>query len=228
MPIAHMRRIRSSQLIIFDCDGVLVDSEIIASKVMARELTSLGYSISPEECVERFTGISLPSVFEKIEADWGRPLPGNFADHVHQCDAVAFAQELTAIDGARKLLNVISMKKCVASSGSLEKTRANLDRVGLRYYFEPFLFSAAMVEHGKPNPDLFLLAARRMDVPPNQSIVVEDSEAGVQAGKAAGMFVIGFDGASHCREGHSDRLRDRGADLVVSHLCELNDVLSFR
>ena len=214
-------------LVIFDCDGVLVDSEGIASRVLARELTALGHALSAEECLRRFTGMSLPSIFQSVEKDWGRPLPVDFAERLRRADDAAFAAELTEVAGAKQLLSRLSLKKCVASSGSLEKTRANLGRVGLLEFLEPHLFSAAMVDRGKPAPDLFLFAAGRMGAVPHRSIVIEDSEAGVEAGRAAGMFVAGFAGASHCSTGYGDRLRARGADVVVSRLEDVGELLAF-
>ena len=215
------------ELAIFDCDGVLVDSELIASKVLARELTAIGYRLSPDECLRRFTGISLPSIFRIVEKDWGKPLPSDFGERLRRADVAAFTAELIEVAGARELLSQLSVRKCVASSGSIEKIHSNLAHVGLLGFLAPYLFSASMVDRGKPAPDLFLFAAGRMGVSPARCVVIEDSEAGVEAGKAAGMVVVGFDGASHCLERHGDRLRARGADAVLSRLNQLQALLDF-
>ena len=183
-----------THLVIFDCDGVLVDSEPIACRVMARELTALGYPLSPDDCQERFTGVSMKTVMAMIEADWGQALPAGFEDHLRDKDFEAFRAELEPVPGVEEMLADLDIRRCVASSGTPEKIRFTLTVTGLIGAFEPHLFSARMVEHGKPAPDLFLHAAQRMATPPEACIVVEDSVAGIQAARAAGMRVLGFAG----------------------------------
>jgi HAD superfamily hydrolase (TIGR01509 family) len=212
-------------LIIFDCDGVLVDSEIVAGRVLARELTAIGFPLSPADCIARYTGISMASVAEKIEAEWGRALPDGFLDRVRAGDAEAFRAELRPIEGAHEMLAALRWSRCVASSGRIEKMRLTLRLTGLLPFVEPHLFSAQSVVHGKPAPDLFLHAAREMGFPPARCVVIEDSRAGVQAGVAAGMRVLGFAGASHCGPDDSAMLLAAGAERVFTRIAELPTLL---
>ena len=215
----------TAELIIFDCDGVLVDSEIVAARVLARELTAIGFPLSPADCIARYTGISMASVGERIEAEWGQPLPAGFLERVRTRDAAAFRAELQPIDGAREVLAALRRPRCVASSGRLEKMRLTLGLTGLLPFVEPHLFSAEMVARGKPAPDLFLHAAQAMGVPPERCVVVEDSQAGVQAGVAAGMRVLGFAGGGHCGPDVPAALLAAGAERVLSRMAELPPLL---
>lgn len=208
----------AERLLIFDCDGVLVDSEPIAARVMAACAQELGLPISAEDCIERFTGISMPSVLQALADDLGRPLPDDFVSRVRTRDFEAFARELRPIEGATGLLAAIGVPVCVASSGAVAKIRFTLGLTGLLPWFEPHLFSAEMVARGKPAPDLFLLAAERMGVPASACAVVEDSVAGIRAARAAGMRAIGFTGGGHCRPGHDQRLRAAGAHAVCADM----------
>lgn len=213
------------ELIIFDCDGVLVDSEIVSARVLADELTALGFALSPADCIARYTGISMRSVAERVESEWGHSLPHDFLERVRVRDAAAFRSELQPIKGAREVLAALDRPHCVASSGRLEKMRLTLGLTGLLPLVEPNLFSAEMVARGKPAPDLFLHAAEAMDVPSANCVVVEDSRAGVQAGVAAGMRVFGFTGGSHCTPEAAAMLLAAGAEQVFSHMAELPRLL---
>jgi HAD superfamily hydrolase (TIGR01509 family) len=216
---------RPLRLVIFDCDGVLVDSEPIASRVLAEMLTGAGYPLTAAEAVQRFTGISLKSVTTAVEADWGRPLPGDFLARLRARDAEAFRAELRPVAGVPAMLRRLTTAKCVASSGTLAKMRCTLGVTGLLPSFEPHLFSAEMVERGKPAPDLFLYAAAAMGVDPAEAVVVEDAVAGITAAVAAGMRPIGFVGGGHVGADHAERLRAAGATLVVSAMTALPDAL---
>jgi len=215
-----------TRLVIFDCDGVLVDSEPIACRVMARELTALGYPLSPDDCQERFTGVSMNTVMAMIEADWGQPLPAGFEDHLRDKDFEAFRAELEPVPGVEQMLADLDIPRCVASSGTPEKIRFTLTVTGLIGAFEPHLFSARMVERGKPAPDLFLHAAERMATPPGACVVVEDSLAGIQAARAAGMRVLGFAGGGHAGPGYAESLAAAGADTVFTRMPDLPDLLA--
>lgn len=213
---------RAGSLLIFDCDGVLVDSEVVAARVLARELAAIGFPLTAEECIARYTGISMRSVIERVEVEWGRRLPLDFMERVRARDADAFRAELRPVPGVREVLPILAHQKCVASSGSLAKMRLTLSLTGLMPFLGPrHLFSAEMVAHGKPAPDLFLLASERMGIAPERSIVIEDSCAGVHAAIAAGMRVLGFVGGSHCAPGHDAMLRGAGALRVFSEMAEL-------
>lgn len=213
------------ELIIFDCDGVLVDSEVVSARVLASELTAVGFALSTADCIARYTGISMTSVAERVQSQWGHPLPPDFLERVRARDAAAFQSELQPIEGAREVLAALDWARCVASSGRLEKMRLTLGLTGLLPFVEPHLFSAEMVAQGKPAPDLFLHAAQIMGFPPANCFVVEDSCAGVQAGVAAGMRVLGFTGGSHCTPEAPAVLLAAGAERVFSHMSELPRLL---
>lgn len=213
-------------LIIFDCDGVLIDSEPIAARVLAECAGELGLMLTAEDCIERFTGISMASVIDALAADLGRPLPADFAFRVQQRDFAAFAAELKPVNGVQALLAALNkVRVCVASSGASAKIRFNLGGTGLLPWFEPHLFSAEMVTRGKPAPDLFLFAAESMGVSPQRCLVIEDSVAGVYAARAAGMRALGFTGGGHCRPAHGDRLLQAGAHAICATMTELAAVL---
>jgi HAD superfamily hydrolase (TIGR01509 family) len=214
-----------STLVIFDCDGVLVDSEVVAARVLARQLTAIGFPLTAEDCLARYTGISMNSVVERIEEEWGRPVPEGFLERVRAADAEAFRAELRPVAGVREVVRALAQPKCVASSGRLAKMRLTLSLTGLLPFFAPHLFSAEMVARGKPAPDLFLYAADRMNSAPARCLVVEDSREGVRAAVAAGMRVLGFAGGSHCAPGHDAVLRAAGASLVFVRMAELPRLL---
>ena len=219
--VMRMSPAGAGSLVIFDCDGVLVDSEVVAARVLARELADIGFPLTAEECIARYNGISMRSVIERVEVEWGRRLPLDFMERVRARDADAFRAELRPVPGVREV-PILPHRKCVASSGSLAKMRLTLTLTGLMVFFAPrHLFSAEMVAHGKPAPDLFLLASERMGILPERCIVIEDSCAGVHAATAAGMRVLGFVGGSHCAPGYEAMLRDAGAPGVFSDMREL-------
>ena len=210
-------------LAIFDCDGVLVDSEPIAARVMAEVLSGLGYPMRAEDCIERFTGISMGSVIAAIEADWGRPLPDGFVDTVRARDFAAFERDLRPIPGVEDVLAGLRVPRCIASSGAVAKMRFTLSVTGLLGVVEPHLFSAEMVARGKPAPDLFRFAAERMGTDPTGCVVVEDSVAGVTAARAAGMRVAGFVGGGHADDRTAAALADAGADAVFARMADVGD-----
>ena len=179
-------------LVIFDCDGVLVDSEPLSNRILAERLTAAGLPTTAEESMRDYMGRSWSAVVASAEQRLGRALPASFAERYHEELFAAFARELRAVDGVRAALDAIRLPSCVASSGSHERIRAALTAAGLLERFDGRIFSAADVEHGKPAPDLFLHAAARMGFEPGDCLVGEDSPAGVAAGRAAGMTVLGY------------------------------------
>lgn len=213
-------------LLIFDCDGVLVDSEPIASRVLAEALSEIGFPLGPQQAIERYTGISLAAVLAAVEAEWQRPLPADFSATLAERDRAAFRAELQAMPGVARVLAGLPHARCVASSGSLDKIRHNLALTGLLDFFAPHVFSAEMVTHGKPAPDLFLLAAARMHSPPARCVVIEDSVAGVSAACAAGMRVLGFCGGGHARPELADALRAAGAREIFTRMSDLPALLA--
>lgn len=212
--------------IIFDCDGVLVDSELISSRELALFLSDLGRPTKPEECRENFTGLSLKSVSDIVRDDWGVRLPDDFVTALRARDQGAFDRDLKAIPGIHETLDMLDnrgLRYCVASSGSPEKIQHSLMLTNLTERFGEDVFSATFVAHGKPAPDLFLWAAKTMGIAPADCVVIEDSAAGVQAAKAAGMRVLGFTGGAHCGEGYAHKLKD--ADVVFDDMSKLDTLL---
>lgn len=184
-------------LVIFDCDGVLVDSEAISNRIMAEAISAAGVPMTYEECRARFVGGSLQRVIDTVEQWRGTPLPARWkADYESRRNA-AFHRELKAVPGAAAAIRAIRASGtplCVASSGSPEKMDLTLGLTGLKDDFDGNLFSATMVAHGKPAPDLFLYAAEQMGQVPENCVVVEDSLLGVTAAVAAGMRVLAYTG----------------------------------
>jgi HAD superfamily hydrolase (TIGR01509 family) len=182
------------ELVIFDCDGVLVDSERIAIRVEAEYLAELGWPLGEAEIVERFMGRTAEYMDEAIEAQLGTRLPGDWKDQFQRRYREAFAADLRPVDGILEALEEITVPTCVASSGSHDKLRFTLGHTGLYERFEGRIFSGYEVANGKPAPDLFLHAAARMGAEPARCAVVEDSRWGVEAARAAGMHAFGYAG----------------------------------
>jgi HAD superfamily hydrolase (TIGR01509 family) len=212
-------------LIIFDCDGVLVDSEPLANQVLAAFLSELGLPHTTEECSANYVGMSIPSLIAKVEHETGKTLPKDFHDELWRRDQIAFADRLQPIRGIAETLEQLNGPRCVASSSAPVRIMNSLTTTGLIGFFEPYLYSATQVANGKPAPDLFLFAAAEMGVAPNDCVVIEDSVPGVQAGKAAGMRVLGFSGGGHCGPEHNGRLNGAGADVVFSDMAQLSDLI---
>ena len=213
-------------LVIFDCDGVLIDSELIACRVDAECLCEIGFPTTTEFIQEHFVGVSSRMMFDRIERDHGRKLPAGFPATLQQRLNEAFDDELEAIAGVADMLPALGIRACVASSSQPERLRHTLGLTGLWPHFDPHVFSATMVENGKPAPDLFLYAAAQMRTDPRDCVVVEDSVAGVTAACAAKMRVLGFTGGSHCRPEHGARLRQAGADAVFTDMRKLPELLA--
>jgi len=184
-------------LVIFDCDGVLVDTERAANKSLSKRLSGLGLDLSYASCRKRFVGRSLKSVQLEVEEELGRRLPVDWHITVEQEETEMFRHSTEAIAGVEAQifgLRGAGIPYCVASSGQIEKMYATLGSSGLLPLLEDVLFSASMVAKGKPAPDLFLHAAREMGHVAEECVVIEDSLPGVQAGVAAGMKVLGYAG----------------------------------
>ena len=214
-------------LVIFDCDGVLIDSELLSVRADIDCLAEFGIDLSAEEILERYTGISLAGMLADLETRFARPLPG-FAERHRQRLERLFEADLKPIPGVVSLLDSLACRSCVASSGTPERLRHALSLVGLFDRFHPNVFSAVEVARGKPAPDLFLLAADRMGVAPGRCVVIEDSLPGVAAAVAAGMTAIGFTGGTHCRPGHDSRLLAHGAALAIDSMAALRPALAGR
>ena len=184
----------SVELVIFDCDGVLIDSERLAVDVDVVLLRELGWELSRAEVIERFVGRSDRDTRAAIEAHLGRKLPGDWTERYNTLYREVFASKLTPVEGVLDALGRITLPSCVASSGTHDYLRYTLGLTGLYDRFAGRIFSSEDVANGKPAPDLFLHAAERMATEPARCTVVEDSNAGVQAARAAGMRVLAFGG----------------------------------
>jgi HAD superfamily hydrolase (TIGR01509 family) len=211
----------SVSLIIFDCDGVLVDSEVISCRAHAATLTRHGYPITADQVLNRFLGVSDREARMTIEAELGRNLPADFEAQMKQAALQRYAEELRLVPYIAEAIAAIGLPKCVASSGTPEKIRHGLTCAGLYDALAPHIFSAVQVERGKPAPDLFLFAAEQMRAPPERCVVIEDSIPGVTGALAAGMTVLGFHGGSHCRPGYADTLRAAGAAATFDDMRQL-------
>ncbi len=210
---------QSYELVIFDCDGVLVDSEPIANRLFAEMLTGEGLALTTSEAMRRYMGRSFASCREMIESELGRALPAGFFAELCERTLRAFRHELRRVEGVGDVLDQISTPICVASSSTHERLRLSLEVTDLLSRFEGRIFSAYDVPRGKPAPDLFLHAARRMGAAPERCAVVEDSAPGVEAGMSAGMRVYGY--AWH---GDARALRAAGA-RVFHRMPELSTLL---
>ena len=215
------------RLIIFDCDGVLVDSESLAAENLRAELTAIGFSGATSDYLARLRGRTMAEAMRMVEADWGRTLPDDFLARLRARDVGTFESHLKAVAGVPEILDRLPVPVCVASSGSPEKIRHSLGLTGLLERFEPHLFSAASVARGKPAPDLFLLAARTMGSAPANCAVIEDSVPGIVAAVAAGMHPLGFVGASHGGETLGTALAQAGAARVFRDMRDLPELLGF-
>ncbi|MBD8556582.1 HAD family hydrolase [Rhizobium sp. CFBP 8762] len=187
----------NADLIIFDCDGVLVDSEPISFDVLLRILTEHGVHIEPDIAYERFLGKSVKTMGDVLKSEYGLAIDDAFLDGMRASLYERFQTELQPIPGIAETLDGLNIKRCVASSSQPERIRLSLTLTGLIDKLDPHIFSATMVANGKPAPDLFLLAADTMNVDPRDCVVIEDSPAGILAAKAANMRVFAFAGGTH-------------------------------
>jgi HAD superfamily hydrolase (TIGR01509 family) len=205
-------------LIIFDCDGVLVDSELLSCRCLSEVLASYGINLGLDQALDLFLGRSTTAVLEHYDA-LGCLIPEQFAAELKAAVRAAFVAALRPIEGVSSVLDGLRLPFCVASSSDFDRVSFSLSLTGLAPYFDGRLYTSQMVERGKPAPDLFLYAAARMQEDPGRTLVIEDSVSGVSAAKAAGMTVWGFVGGSHhqSRDGRA-LLRDAGADRVFERM----------
>lgn len=217
-------------LIIFDCDGVLVDSEIISCRMHAEVLTNIGYPITADQVFDRFLGRSSAESNREVEIELGRKLPGDFDAQLKRAVIDELALSVESVPHVAIALDGIRQNICVASSGIHEKIRTCLTRAKLYDRFAPHIFSASQVKHGKPEPDLFLFAAAQMRTMPNRCIVIEDSIPGIIGATAAGMTVLGFRGGAHYlekpeRAPSPETLQEAGAVHVFDDMRQLPRII---
>ncbi|MBR0841267.1 HAD family hydrolase [Bradyrhizobium liaoningense] len=207
-------------LIIFDCDGVLVDSELLSCRCLSEVLAEFGFALSEDAALELFLGRSTKAI-EQHYRDLGQVVPDGFLPRLKARVLETFAVSLEPIPGVGAALSELTVPFCLASSSDIDRVSLSLDVTGLRPLFDNRIYTAQMVRNGKPAPDLFLYAADKMRASPSRTLVIEDSVSGVQAGKAAGMTVWGFVGGGHyrARDGHAI-LSAAGADRVFGRMSD--------
>jgi HAD superfamily hydrolase (TIGR01509 family) len=207
-------------LIIFDCDGVLVDSEVLSCRCLSEVLAGYGISLGLDQAIDLFLGRSMTAVLDHYKTI-GRLDPEQFSAELRAGVRAAFLSALCPIEGVSSVLEGLHTPHCVASSSDVDRVSLSLSLTGLASHFDGRLYTSQMVERGKPAPDLFLHAAERMQADPSRTLVIEDSISGVRAGKAAGMTVWGFVGGSHyqSRDGKAI-LCEAGADRVFGRMAD--------
>lgn len=211
----------SYDLIIFDYDGVVADSEVLNSTVMAEQLNALGLPTTLDDVLASYMGRRWRDNRPTVEAALGRPCPDDFhTTWFAECRARA-PQQLKPVPGLVDFVEARSEARCIASSSGPDWIGVGLDLFDLTAAFEKAVFTGLVVERGKPHPDIFLHAAKAMGVEPGRTLVIEDSEAGVCAGVAAGMTVVGLLAGGHIRSGHAERLSARGADVLCASYDEV-------
>jgi HAD superfamily hydrolase (TIGR01509 family) len=208
-------------LVIFDCDGVLVDSELITNRVFAGMLNELGIRVTLEDMFERFVGRSMPQCLDLITKMLGGPVPQHFVEEYQTRSATALRSELKAVPDIETVLAGLRVPYCVASSGTHEKMQTTLGLTGLLPQFRGKMYSVTEVAQSKPFPDVFLYAARQQGVAPADCAVIEDTPTGVRAGVAAGMTVFGY-----CALTPKQRLIEAGAHHTFERMRDLPGLMS--
>lgn len=210
------------QQIIFDCDGVLVDTEVIAAEVTVNELNQLGINISTETYIHNYSGKMLTSILKQLEV-----VPENDQSLFDFAEAIEHKiySNLRAIEGMPQLVTSLELPIALASNSNIWQVEKVIDFLDLSHLVKKNYFSAEMVEHPKPHPDVYLLAAETVGKAPDQCLVVEDSMSGAKAALTAGMHVIGFCGGSHIQSGHDSRLKELGVKTVAYNASDLSSII---
>ncbi len=216
------------ELVIFDCDGVLVDSEIIAARVEAELLTAAGYPIEAEELARAYAGLTFRDIMLRIEQESQQLFQATLIDDAERLVDRKLRSDVRAIDGAHEAVASVQGKKCICSNSSTDRLEAMLTRTRLLPFFKGHIYSSLETPSRKPKPapDVFLFGAEQMNADPKKTFVVEDSVHGVAGARAAGMRVIGFTGASHTHPGHADLLMEAGAETVIRRWADFSAVLA--
>lgn len=214
------------KLIIFDCDGVLVDSEPLAAKAYERVYEKHGMSGVGADIIAQCIGMKQSDIILRIRDLTGHQFPEAADGDIWAETKILFSEELKPTNGIVPFLNTLSAGRCVASSSSIERIHHSLGVTGLASFFGGSIYSSSMVKHGKPAPDIFLFAAEEMGADPADCVVIEDSPLGVQGAVAAGMTAIGYTGGGHTYPEHATTLRSRGADAICADWNEVGRQLS--
>ena len=223
-----MHEIADVGLVIFDCDGVVVDSELLAIKVMQEGLAERGVVMRLDEVSENFLGRSQATIAAVLKRDFDLELDAAAEAMMRERLFGLLRKELKAIDGVELFLRQLPVPYCLASSSQMERIETSLRATGLSDLFAGRIFNAAMVARGKPAPDLFLHAAAKMNVPPERCVVIEDSPAGIEAGRRAGMCVIGFIGGGHATSpAHRRSVAEAGPDFISDTMADVAALFDF-
>jgi HAD superfamily hydrolase (TIGR01509 family) len=215
-------------LVIFDCDGVLVDSEIVAARIEAELLTSAGFEISAEELSETYAGLTFKDIMMRVEEKSQIPFQASLIDRAEAMVDRKLRSDVRAIDGVREAVAAVTAPRAVCSNSRTERVAFMLEKVGLLPFFAGRIFSGLDIPSKKPKPapDVFVYAAEKLGANPKNTFVIEDSVHGITGARAAGMRVIGFTGASHSYPGHADALTEAGAETVIRRWAELNSTIA--
>ncbi|MDX8531080.1 HAD family phosphatase [Mesorhizobium sp. VK25A] len=215
-------------LVIFDCDGVLVDSEIIAARVEAELLTSAGFEISAEELAETYAGLTFKDIMLRVEEKSEIPFQASLIDRAEELVDRKLRADVRIIDGAREAVAAVTAPRAVCSNSRTERVEFMLEKVRLLPFFAGRIFSGLDIpsKKTKPAPDVFLYAAEKLGANPKNTFVIEDSVHGITGARAAGMRVIGFTGAGHSYPGHADALTEAGAETVIRRWAELSSTIA--
>jgi HAD superfamily hydrolase (TIGR01509 family) len=210
-------------LFIFDCDGVLVDSEIISAEVDAELFTELGVPLTTDDVVTRYAGLTVRDMIGVIEKDAGKKMPADLIDRHRAILEDRLARDLKAVAGLDEILHRLDGARCVCSNSSSDRLRLTLGKTKLYDAFAPHIYSAIEVgdRQPKPSPNVFRHAAAQFGVDPRECIVIEDSLFGVAAAREAGMRVVGFTGGAHTWPAHADVLTEAGAETVIRRFADL-------
>ena len=216
-----------AKALIFDFDGVVADSEVLANTVLAEIVTELGVPTTVEDSYRAYLGKRFSEIIAEIEKTVGRALPVSFGDHFQARTLDRFRQSLLPIAGVREFIARFDhVPRCIASSSSPDRLALCLEVLNMTSLFDGRVFSASNVERGKPYPDIFLHASASIGIPANDCIVIEDSPSGVRAATAAGCRVVGLLAAGHIREGHGTSLKTAGADYLAADYLEAERIVA--
>jgi HAD superfamily hydrolase (TIGR01509 family) len=218
----------ADKLIIFDCDGVLVDSEPLSAEAYERVYDKHGMSGVGAEVIAQCVGMKQADIIVKIRELTGHQFPDHAHDDIWAETKLLFAEKLAETEGLRHFLEKLPVARCVASSSSLERIHHSLEITGLAQFFGEAIFSSSMVKRGKPAPDIFLYAAEKMGADPSRCVVIEDSPFGVEGAVAAGMVAIGYTGGGHTYDGHGEKLKSRGAAVSCASWDAVREELATR
>ncbi|AZO70888.1 MULTISPECIES: HAD family phosphatase [unclassified Mesorhizobium] len=215
-------------LVIFDCDGVLVDSEIVAARVEAELLTSAGFEISAEEIFESYAGLTFKDIMLRLEEKSDIPFQASLIDRAEELVDRKLRSDVRVIDGAREAVAAVTVPRAVCSNSRKDRVEFMLEKVRLLPFFAGRIFSGLDIpsKKTKPAPDVFLYAAEQLGANPKNTFVIEDSVHGITGARAAGMRVIGFTGAGHSYPGHADALTEAGAETVIRRFAELGSTIA--